>query len=192
MICWLKGNIKVLDLDSVMIVVNNIGYSIKISRKTATSLPDGSEAEFFIYEHIREDDYSLYGFATREELLFFKLILAVKGIGPKIALSLLSEHSPSELATAINCEELSILTNVSGIGMKSAQRIILELKGKMSNFTDLSNYTASSQLNNSDGELIAALQNLGYNTNNIQLILSKIPGDEDISTRLKLALQELS
>lgn len=183
MIAWLKGEVKKIGVGNIILNVNNIGYDLSVTKTVVSLVSVGEEKEFHVYEHIREDSYNLFGFVTEDELVFFKKILSVKGIGPKIALAILSGYTVQALVQAVNNEDLSILTNISGIGMKSAQRIILELKGKISSISTVLKYEET------DKDLIEALKGLGYTHPVIQDAIKNIPEKKDLTIRIKQALK---
>lgn len=186
MICWLKGQIILKNNSNIVLDVNGVGYEILLSDKSLHNLKCNDLLSLHIYEQIKEDSITLFGFLNQADLNFFKQLIDVKGVGPKIGLAVLNNYSVDQLIDAINSADVSVLTNISGIGLKSAQRIILELKGKLSveNIDKINNF-------NKDNELIAALKNLGYSTNQIQVILPKIDPGIELSEKIKQALKEI-
>jgi len=176
MIAYLKG--KVLNKTEKEIILNtgNIGYSVRLSRPTLEKLNDKDELELFIHSHIREDAFDLYGFVKHEELDFFKLLITINGIGPKIALEILT--LPIEKTKlAIAEDDSNYISRIPGIGSKKAKRIILELKGKIE-ITDLPNQDRDQKSldnENVDDEAIEALIKLGYQRHDIRNRLKKLP-----------------
>ena len=132
MISYIKGKLEAKNLDNVIIEVGGIGYKIFMSANSMDRLGEiGTEVKVYTYMRVREDDISLYGFCTNEELKMFEQLLGVSGVGAKSALSILANISPSSFALAIITGDLNTLKSLPGIGAKSAQRMILELKDKM-------------------------------------------------------------
>ncbi len=180
MIAYLKGEIIKKTEKAIIISTENIGYLVNITTSQLSNLKEKTEIELFIHNHIREDCFDLYGFINYEELQFFKTLININGIGPKVALEILN-ISVDKLKQAIEEENIEFMKKIPGIGPKAAQRIILELKGKL----DFSNIDrAHSSINNE--EAISALISLGYNKNHILRILEKTPEEiketEDIIT----------
>lgn len=131
MIDYLKGTIAHIEHDYIVIEVNGIGYQVFCPQPVSFVSNLDQSVQLFIHDHVREDAHLLYGFASREEQSFFRLLLDVSGIGPKVALGVLSGGSPTTAITAIMQEDLAYLTHLPGIGKKTAQRIILDLKDKL-------------------------------------------------------------
>ncbi len=191
MLAFIRGNIIAKRPGSVIVETNNLGYQVFIGEKNWESLQPEQLAEFFIYHNIREDADDLYGFNNLDELTLFELLISVSGVGPKSALSVLSLASAEQVKQAIIIGDESLLTKVSGIGKKTAQRLILELKNKISGLPlDL---TSGNALNNSvDQDDLEALLALGYNLQKARQALAKIDQQiTDPAQRLKLALQQL-
>jgi len=131
MFYYIDGKVTVLKQNMAVLDVNGVGYALHISLNTLSDLKMGERAKLFTYLQVREDVFELYGFSTQSELDCFNLLLEVSGVGPKAALSVLSGVSPSQLTLSIATGDEKALTRVSGIGKKTAQRIILELKDKI-------------------------------------------------------------
>ena len=132
MISYIKGKLEAKNIDSVIIDVGGIGYKINMSTNSIDRLGEtGAEVKVYTYMRVREDDISLFGFCTNEELKMFEQLLGVSGVGAKSALSILANISPSSFALAIITGDINTLKGLPGIGAKSAQRMILELKDKM-------------------------------------------------------------
>jgi holliday junction DNA helicase RuvA len=148
---------------------------------------EGAEAKLYTHLHVREDDLSLFGFATEEELTLFELLLSVTGIGPKAALGILSAAAPNTVRAAIAQGNLDVLTGIPGIGRKTAQRLILELKGKL----DLTEAELG-ETSPLDQEVIAALVNLGYSAAEAQRAARAVPPSEKVvEDRIRAALRYL-
>lgn len=152
MIGYLKGEIKYTNPDSIIILVNNVGYKVYVTKL----FPVGSQVELFIHTHVREDALTLYGFASPSDLQMFEWLLDVSGIGPKTALLCLAQGS-AKIAKAIATADVGFFTQIPRLGKKNAQKIIIELKNKMGGITDL-NLSEDESTN----EAILALQSMGY------------------------------
>lgn len=182
MISYIKGRLEAKNLDNVIIEVGGIGYKIFMSVNSMDRLGEtGTEVKVHAYMRVREDDVSLYGFCTNEELKMFEQLLGVSGVGAKSALSILANISPSSFALAIITGDLNTLKSLPGIGAKSAQRMILELKDKMktqeaveTEFIPVQNIVK----NDKAKDAIEALQVLGYSRRDIDLAISKIDTNE--------------
>jgi Holliday junction DNA helicase RuvA len=147
----------------------------------------GKEVELHTHLYLREDILALYGFATAEELGLFQSLIGVRGVGPKLALALLSALPPDQLTLAIASGNEDLLTQVPGIGKKTAQRLILELKGK------LEKLVSPVPVSEADAEVLSALTNLGYTLAEATRALSSVPQEKDLGLedKIKLALQNL-
>lgn len=178
MISYIKGNLEAKNLDNVIIYVGGIGYKIFMSIKSMNTLGDiGKEVKIYTYMRVREDDISLYGFCTNEELKMFEQLLGVSGVGAKLALSILSNISPSSFALAIITEDINTIKSLPGIGAKSAQRIILELKDKMKTQDAIETEFIPTKIEIKDDktkDAIDALQVLGYAKKDIDSVISHI------------------
>ena len=198
MIAYIKGKLEVKSNTYVIVDVGGIGYKIFMSPSAISKTGEiGECVKIHTYYYVREDNISLYGFNTQEELKMFELLLSVSGIGAKSAISMLSEISPSSFALAVISNDIKALTKISGIGPKSAQRIILELKDKLKTEQTISNDTipeikVAIENDGKVDEAISALQVLGYNRKEIEKAFSlfdyKILSVEDI---IKQALKVL-
>jgi Holliday junction DNA helicase RuvA len=132
MIALLRGTLYERNPDNIIVDVNGVGYSVGVSRHTSQSLPEGDEPiTLFIHHHITEAGQSLYGFLRREDMALFEELITVKSIGPKLALGILSGMNTSELMEAIVLQDVAALSRVPGIGKKTAERIILELRDRV-------------------------------------------------------------
>ena len=178
MISYIKGNLEAKNLDNVIIDVGGVGYKIYMSIKSMNTLGDmGKEVKIYTYMRVREDDISLYGFCTNEELKMFEQLLGVSGVGAKLALSILSNISPSSFALAIITEDINTIKSLPGIGAKSAQRIILELKDKMKTQDAIETEFIPTKIEIKDDktkDAIDALQVLGYAKKDIDSVISHI------------------
>ena len=132
MFYFIKGTVALAEPGLVVIDAGGVGYGIMTSLTSSTQAQVGQQAMFYTYLHVREDIFDLYGFATREELDCFKLLIGISGVGPKAALSILGVTPPANLALAVLTDDQKALSAAPGVGKKLAQRIILELKDRMS------------------------------------------------------------
>ncbi len=132
MIAFLSGRVAGNTASHALIDVGGVGFKLAMSTRSLTSLPaDGDEVTVFTHLHVREDDLSLFGFESDDERSLFERLITVSGIGPKVALAMLSALSPDALMRAIAGEDVALLSSVPGIGKKTAQRVIIELKDKL-------------------------------------------------------------
>lgn len=184
MIDQVTGQIAKLDKDSVVVLVGGVGLRIRTPR-TALTGGIGQPITLFTHLIVREDDLSLYGFATEEERTVFETLITVSGVGPRTGLAILSTLSIDHLRNAVAGEQPEILTRVPGIGKKTAEKIIFELRGKMRAETGLI------AINDTDADVLAALTALGYSIVEAQSAIQSIPRDapQDIESRVMLALQ---
>lgn len=175
MIAYLKGSIlKKTDKDLIL-DTGNIGYRLFTTKKLLSEVSENDELEFFIHSHIREDTFDLYGFQSSEELNFFQKLISVNGIGPKVALEIMSTNA-NKIKSAIINEDLAFICQIPGIGKKTAQRLILELKEKIE-VDDLENLSREhGHIDvSAHEEVIDALNKLGYNKGEILQTLKKLP-----------------
>lgn len=189
MIASIKGVVINIDNKSVVLEVNDIGYKIFVTADTLHALKLNSTQQFFTYLAVRENAMDLYGFTNLKEREIFELLISVSGIGPKGAVNILSAVTADTLLNAIKTGSTSHLTKVSGIGKKTAEKIVLELKDKLNNF-DSSEFTSTLS---SDADAIEALKMLGYNTEEARESLKKINKEiEDTGEKIKAALKILN
>ena len=188
MIGQLVGVINYRSDRYIILDVNGVGYKVFLSAETLSRLPAG---EICLWTHlvVREDVLDLYGFQEKQELEFFELLIAVSGIGPKSALGILSLAPPAVLEKAIVAGDSSYLTKVSGIGRKSAEKIIVELRDKLGS---LAGAETSASLQE-EAETIEALQALGYSLREAREALRQVPAElTDTGDKVKAALKLLS
>lgn len=178
MIAYIKGKLEIKTKEYIVIDVNGIGYKIFMSESSIEGLEKGKEVKVFTYMKVREDDISLYGFINNEELVTFELLISVGGVGAKSAISILSNISPSKFALAVITNDVNSLKKLPGIGAKTAQRIILELKDKMKSENAIEESTSeiktAIKLDNKAEDAIEALSVLGYVRKDIEKVLVNI------------------
>lgn len=164
MIAWLSGRLRHKSTDHLIIDVAGVGYQVSVPLSTYNGIPDdGEDISLHIYTHLREDSLSLFGFLTEAEKNMFMLLLGVSGIGPKLALAILSSLSVQELSRAIMASDESKLFSIPGIGKKTAARMVLELKDKMKLIMQMIVPLPGEAVVSDDLEdVISALVNLGY------------------------------
>jgi len=202
MIAYLKGKIADIAEENVVLEVNHIGYNVKITGRTLAMLPSvGEEIKVYTYTYVREDAIHLYGFLTRDDLAMFKLLITVNGIGPKGALAVLSVMDADELRFAIISGDAKAISKAPGIGGKTAERAILDLKDKVSIEDSFVNQESESYrkgmgdpgTENVVGEAAEALTALGYSAADALRAVRQVENAEDLSVEeiLKLALKKL-
>ena len=175
MIAYIKGKLEMKMTEYVVIDVGGIGYKVFMSELGIENIGNiGDTVKVHTYYRVREDDISIFGFNTLEELKMFELLLGVSGVGAKTALTMLAVCEPSEFALAVISEDVKALTGIPGIGPKSAKRIILELKDTIENKAS-SKIQIAIQNDEKVKEAISALQVLGYNRKEIEKAFGKLP-----------------
>lgn len=197
MIGYLHGRVIALYTDHCLLDVHGVGYRVFVANSTRTKLRQREEASLFIYTSVREDAIVLYGFATEEEYDLFLQLIGVSGIGPKVALGILSAITVEGLCRAIQNKQASILTKLPGIGKKSAERLILELKDKVafrgSAEEELLTIENDEEVgDDAASEAMAALQSLGYTPSEIAPVIRKTAKYKTTEAIIKASLKELS
>lgn len=183
MISYIKGDVKEISEEGFVIENNNIGYFINSTLTSLSNIQINNEYKIYTSMQVREDDISIYGFYSKEELEMFLLLISVSSIGPKIALGVLSSISSDEIKLAIVNNDIDKLTNAKGIGKKTASRIILELVDKVKKMAlpDASKIEQVSPVENDNLSVARdALKNLGYMENDIARVLNELR-DADLS-----------
>ncbi|NOU96050.1 Holliday junction branch migration protein RuvA [Paenibacillus sp. LMG 31456] len=206
MIDFLRGIVAHRETEYVVLDVRGVGYRVFCANPFAVQTKDGEETTLFIHYQVREDAHLLFGFQTREEQSLFRMLLEVNGIGPKVAIGVLAGGRPEVIAAAIQQENISFLIKLPGIGRKTAQRMILDLKDKLggmmtSEANSLSVFTGGADLfavpqgSGAWSEAKAALLALGYTEAEADsaghAIKPKLQGGEAVDVVMKLALQAL-
>ena len=172
MISLINGVVRSIALDKVIVEVGGVGLSLAITQKTSAQLNIGVPVQLFTTLVVREDALTLYGFLEDGDRVLFELVQTVSGIGPKVALSIVAALSPSQLAIAISQEDISAIEKVPGIGRKGAQRLILELKGKLSDFGTTSKTDRHQPVWRE--QLTSALVSLGFNAKDSDAAISQV------------------
>ena len=195
MIGYVRGTVSHILIDNCLIDVQGIGYRVFIAATTRQKLIVGKVATLFTHMNVREDAISLYGFYTQEEYELFLTLIAINGIGPKVAMGILSAIDPHNFRMAISTNNIATLTKLPGIGKKTAERMMLELKDKIGVITNVDNTEAPITTVSGDivDEAILALLALGYNQNEIMPIVKRnVQNAQSVEALIKLALREFS
>jgi Holliday junction DNA helicase RuvA len=188
MIASLKGKLELIGSEWALVNVGGIGLQVFIPSPTLSELGAiGGDVKLYTHLHLREDNISLYGFATTSQLELFRALINVSGLGPRLALSMLSSMPPEQLMIAIASGNVDLLMGIPGIGKKMANRLVLELKDIIG--SGLISAPAA-ELAQGNADVLAALTTLGYSTAEATRALSSLPRDEDLGLedKIKLAL----
>ena len=190
MIARLRGSLLEKTPEQVVLDINGVGYQAFISLPTYSSLPElGAEVVLDIHTHVREDVIQLFGFSTKRERSIFERLVQISGIGPRLAMTILSGSPVDDLIASIKREDLARLTSIPGVGKKTGERIILELKDKLRDFV------VDDEPGGSEVDVISAMENLGYNRGLIEGAIKRaLNGGEDpgFDELFKRALQILT
>jgi len=181
---YIKGTVTILESNMIVVENNGVGYSIFVANPY--SFNDGEEVTIYLYNQIREDEYSLYGFKTREERELFLKLINVKGLGPKVGMGFFAAGSITGIVDAIERENVLYLKKFPKVGEKLAKQIVLDLKGKLGDITV--NNDAST---NDSFELISVLESLGYKSVDINKIIPNVDKEKPIEEQVKDALKLL-
>lgn len=185
MIGYLKGEVKDIYESSLILLAGNVGYEVNMPQRDLLANKPGSITELFIYTHVREDALSLYGFLKREELLLFKKLLSVSGIGPKVALAIISSCGVEKIKVSIAAGDPNVLASVSGVGKKTAEKAVIELKNKLG-VVSTGGYSGETE------EVYDALCGLGFARAEVAEAVSKLSvGVEGSEEQIKAALKIL-
>ena len=181
MITYIKGKLSEKSPTNVVIETNGIGYWVNISLTTFSQIPDQESIKLYTHLQIKEDSHSLYGFYTKKEREIFRLLISVSGVGTSTARTMLSSLNPEQIIEAISSNNVSIVQSVKGIGSKTAQRLIIELRDKVLKIYDIDEAFVNSN-NTVREEALSALEVLGINKRNAEVSVDKIIKDNpDIS-----------
>ena len=193
MYAFFYGKVDSIYKDRIIIDVNNIGYEINMPESDIMSLNLGDNIKIYTYLYVREDDMRLFGFKTSESLEFFKKLITVSGVGPKVALGIISNVDIESLGVAIATENVAALKSVPGIGPKMAQKIIFELKDKViKDKTEKINIVLKENNSKNIEEAITALEVLGYTQKQIKDVISKLDlSDDSVENIIRKVLKEM-
>ena len=194
MIGSLIGLIKEKTPSAILLEVNGIGYEISIPLSTSFQLPKVGESAFLLtHLVVREDQHSLYGFATEEERKLFRALIKISGVGAKLAITILSGTNVTGFIQSVVNEDIDALVHLPGIGKKTAERLVVEMKDKISEISDEQQNLQDSGINSAVAEAINALVNLGYKTKDSKNILDKIDSEElSVEDLIRQALKSLN
>ena len=199
MISYIRGELVSYEDDQVVVDVGGVGYAIFMSGQSMSLLPQvGNEVKIHTYMNVKEDAMQLFGFLTRDDLKVFKLLIGVSGIGPKGGLSILSQLSPDELRFAVMSGDAKAISAAPGIGKKTAEKLIIELKDKLSiedvltRVTDEGDEKSGTSTNEVQSEAIQALVALGYSSSESLRAVKQVDlTDADVEDVLKEALKHI-
>lgn len=186
MIGYLEGKIKLTMADTLVVLASGVGYEVSVPSVLLTTVKVEEEVNLFIHTHVREDQISLFGFKDLDELSFFKMLLSVSGIGPKVALAIISSAPVDRLKESIATGDSSLISAVSGVGKKTAEKTIIELRNKLGDLSQLS----SGHKRGETEDICSALIGLGFRKEEIIDGIKKLPkeikdGDDKIKWLLK-------
>ncbi|EBH4176703.1 Holliday junction branch migration protein RuvA [Listeria monocytogenes] len=194
---YIKGTVTTITPEYIVVEAGQIGYQIITGNPFSFQRLEGTEAQVFLYQHVREDNISLFGFQTTEERYLFKKLLSVSGIGPKSALAIIASGDVVPLISAIESEDDVYLTKFPSVGKKTARQIILDLKGKLADVVASEIVYVAPENDMVAGlspqleEAVLALEVLGYSTRELKKVIPKLAKEEDLTSDayIKLALQ---
>ena len=193
MIGYLEGTLKQLDTTRALVMTNGVGYEVRISLSTYYRIEGKRDVALEIYTHVREDALALFGFAESDEKLAFEKLISISGIGPTLAQKILSGIDANDLADAVARADARKLSSIPGVGKKTAERICLELRDKL---TPAAPVPAVPTRSTVDDDVHSALVNLGYRAKDAELALEKarqeLGGEAELSALLKRALRHLT
>ncbi|HEX6177323.1 MAG TPA: Holliday junction branch migration protein RuvA [Thermoanaerobaculia bacterium] len=196
MIGYLSGTLKRLDATRAVVLAGGVGYNVHISLQTYYELEGRSQVELDIYTHVREDALSLYGFSSPEEKLAFEKLISISGIGPTLAQKILSGISAPDLADAIARNDARKLSTIPGVGKKTAERICLELRDKLTMPESQAAAMAQPARTSVDDDVHSALLNLGYRPKDAEVAIDaarkQLGNEAELSALLKAALRQLT
>lgn len=185
MIGYLRGTIIEKKLKEVWVLVGGVGYRVRIGEKSSASLRHTDQIELWIHTHVREDSLDLYGFPKLEEMEVFEILLSVSGVGPKVALAIVGTRDVAQIEKAVRDADVAFFQSISGVGKKGAQKIIVDLKGKMTVGRDIDLSTEG------DGEVIEALTQFGFSRVEVMGVLSKLDTTKSTSDQIREGLKLL-
>jgi len=193
MITHIQGKLTEKNPTHVVIDCNGVGYMLNISLHTYSQIPDGDHLKLFTHLQVKEDSHTLYGFSSLAEREIFRLLISVSGIGSSIARTMLSSLTPKQIREGIAGGDVVLIQSIKGIGAKTAQRVILDLKDKILKIYDIDEVSVSQGNTNKD-EALSALEVLGFIKKQAERVVDKImivQPDADVETIIKQALKNL-
>lgn len=201
MISYIRGELSDIEGDKVIVDVGGVGFGIYMPGRAAAMLPPpGTEVKLYTYMNVKEDAMQLFGFLTKDDLMVFRLLIGVNGIGPKAGLNILSSLSPDDLRFAVVANDVKAIMSAPGIGKKTAEKLILELKDKLSledvlehsvDMTDVGHVSGTNQI---QSEAVQALTALGYGSTEALQAVKKAgqTEEDDVESLLKKALKNMA
>lgn len=196
MIYSVRGNLILMDAGIAVVECGGVGYRVQTSISTQKTLKLNSEVMLYTYMNVREDAMELFGFATKSELSTFKMLIAITGVGPKVALAILSELSSEQIAMAVSAGDSKTLTRASGVGPKLAQRIVLELKDKIKGVAEAPGFDpGKGSIITDTGNVpkaVAALAVLGYSAADVIPILSRLDPSMSVEAMIAATLKQMA
>lgn len=188
MINYLKGQVKIIDEDKIIVINQGVGYGVFVSNHILARTQDNDDIELLIYPHIRDDAFDLYGFEHIQSLKLFEIIIGISGIGPKTALNIM-DRDASKIVEAVQNADINFFKAVPRIGKKMAQKIIIELKGKLGSFKELD----LTPLSQKEKDVCDALTSLGFETSAVNQSIKELDIDNfEIQDAIKKIIKKLS
>ncbi|MFK7918358.1 MAG: Holliday junction branch migration protein RuvA [Ilumatobacter sp.] len=190
MIGSLRGEVLDRDLDgSVLVEVAGVGYNVAVTERTLSELEPGTETFLYVHHHVTETAETLFGFRAKDERITFQTLIKTNGVGPSIAMAVLATHPPTALVDIVANNDIAALTLVSGIGKKTAERMMVELRDRLS--LPMLDTSGASSGGSAVAEVREALAGLGYGTDEIRDVLRDLPSDAPSASLLRDALKSL-
>ena len=193
MITHIQGRLAEKNPTDVVIDCNGIGYLLNISLHTYSQIPNQEQVKLFTHLQVKEDSHTLYGFSTLGERAIFRLLISISGIGASTARTMLSSLTPKQIREAIATEDVALIQSIKGIGLKTAQRVVIELKDKILKAYDIDEGITFESNTNKD-EALSALEVLGYSKKQSERVVSKIVASDpeaNVEAIIKEALKKL-
>ena len=193
MITYIKGKLVEKNPTDVVIDCNGVGYLLNISLHTFSQIPDNENLKLYAHLQVKEDSHTLYGFSSLAEREIFRLLISVSGIGSSIARTMLSSLTPKQVRQGIATSDVALIQSIKGIGAKTAQRVIIDLKDKILKIYDIDELSVS-QSNTGKDEALSALEVLGFVKKQAERVVDKIimsQPEANVETIIKLALKNL-
>jgi len=189
LIAYLDGEIRAHDEEALVLTVGGVGYEVLVSQQTLLVLTGEKRAELEIYTHVREDQLTLFGFRSRAEKALFLSLLKVNGIGPKVAMKILGAAPLDEIIRRIDQGDVRALSQLPKVGRKTAETIVLELKGKLVRFDEQAKSPSAFPARS---EIVSALVNLGFRLNDVEKVVSEMEPSVDLEEGVRRGLRGLS
>lgn len=186
MIGYLKGTIIEKTLKEVWVNVRDVGYVVRIGEEDSAVWRVGDEVEVWIHTHVREEAFDLYGFSQRSQVNLFKMVIGVSGIGPKIGMAIAGSRTVAQIEKAVQDGDVAFFQSVPGLGKKGAQKVIVELKGKMGSLSDL-----DLSGDGGDGEVVEALQQFGFARAEVLAVVSNLDTSLSVEQQVREGLRRL-